>query len=99
MLVTQAHLFKPTFPASKERMLGPQAIFFQQGDYHAHLRGFPGQTAQDRLANPAWHLHAGAPPQSDMVVPYSMLLNLASAARADRDVSASGRPSGTTAEK
>ncbi|GJN21965.1 hypothetical protein PR202_gb09489 [Eleusine coracana subsp. coracana] len=34
VLVTQAHLFKPTFPASKERMLGPQAIFFQQGDYH-----------------------------------------------------------------
>ncbi|KAG8059723.1 hypothetical protein GUJ93_ZPchr0002g22966 [Zizania palustris] len=38
VLVTQAHLFKPTFPASKQRMLGPQAIFFQQGDYHAHLR-------------------------------------------------------------
>jgi (+)-abscisic acid 8'-hydroxylase len=38
VLVAQAHLFKPTFPASKERMLGPQAIFFQQGDYHAHLR-------------------------------------------------------------
>ncbi|KAG0534508.1 hypothetical protein BDA96_04G286000 [Sorghum bicolor] len=38
VLVTQAHLFKPTFPASKERMLGPQAIFFQQGDYHTHLR-------------------------------------------------------------
>ncbi|KAL5212235.1 hypothetical protein ABZP36_023082 [Zizania latifolia] len=38
VLVTQAHLFKPTFPASKERMLGPQAIFFQEGDYHAHLR-------------------------------------------------------------
>jgi (+)-abscisic acid 8'-hydroxylase len=38
VLVTQAHLFKPTFPASKERMLGPQAIFFQHGDYHAHLR-------------------------------------------------------------
>ncbi|CAL5019061.1 unnamed protein product [Urochloa decumbens] len=38
VLVTQAHLFKPTFPASKERMLGRQAIFFQHGDYHAHLR-------------------------------------------------------------
>ncbi|XP_062222283.1 abscisic acid 8'-hydroxylase 1 [Phragmites australis] len=38
VLVTQAHLFKPTFPASKERMLGPKAIFFQQGDYHTHLR-------------------------------------------------------------
>lgn len=38
VLVTKAHLFKPTFPASKERMLGRQAIFFQQGDYHARLR-------------------------------------------------------------
>ncbi|KAG6525753.1 hypothetical protein ZIOFF_015720 [Zingiber officinale] len=38
VLVTQAHRFKPKFPASKERMIGPRAIFFQQGDCHAHLR-------------------------------------------------------------
>ncbi|GLJ21424.1 hypothetical protein SUGI_0394590 [Cryptomeria japonica] len=38
VLASQAHLFKPTFPASKERMLGPQALFFHQGDYHAQLR-------------------------------------------------------------
>lgn len=38
VLVTKAHLFKPTFPASKERMLGKQAIFFHQGDYHTKLR-------------------------------------------------------------
>lgn len=38
VLVTRAHLFKPTFPASKERMLGKQAIFFHQGAYHAKLR-------------------------------------------------------------
>ncbi|XP_065872264.1 abscisic acid 8'-hydroxylase CYP707A2-like [Euphorbia lathyris] len=38
VLVTKAHLFKPTFPASKERMLGKQAIFFHQGDYHNKLR-------------------------------------------------------------
>ncbi|KAJ8774219.1 hypothetical protein K2173_009650 [Erythroxylum novogranatense] len=38
VLVTRAHLFKPTYPASKERMLGKQAIFFHQGDYHAELR-------------------------------------------------------------
>ncbi|KAL0297433.1 UNVERIFIED_CONTAM: Abscisic acid 8'-hydroxylase [Sesamum radiatum] len=37
VLVSKAHLFKPTFPASKERMLGKQAIFFP-GDYHAKLR-------------------------------------------------------------
>ncbi|XP_042485648.1 abscisic acid 8'-hydroxylase CYP707A2-like [Macadamia integrifolia] len=38
VLSTRADLFKPTFPASKERMLGRQAIFFQQGDYHMKLR-------------------------------------------------------------
>ncbi|KAK9076048.1 hypothetical protein SSX86_004380 [Deinandra increscens subsp. villosa] len=38
VLVTKSHLFKPTFPASKERMLGKQAIFFHQGDYHFKLR-------------------------------------------------------------
>nr|ARJ31352.1 ABA 8'-hydroxylase 2 [Epimedium pseudowushanense] len=38
VLVTKANLFKPTFPASKERMLGRQAIFFHQGDYHNKLR-------------------------------------------------------------
>ncbi|KDP23025.1 hypothetical protein JCGZ_01688 [Jatropha curcas] len=38
VLVTRAHLFKPTFPASKERMLGKQAIFFHQGEYHTKLR-------------------------------------------------------------
>ncbi|KAI3713682.1 hypothetical protein L1987_72268 [Smallanthus sonchifolius] len=38
VLVTKSELFKPTFPASKERMLGKQAIFFHQGDYHSKLR-------------------------------------------------------------
>ncbi|KAH7314920.1 hypothetical protein KP509_21G027300 [Ceratopteris richardii] len=38
VLVTQAHLFKPTFPASKQRMIGPQALFFHEGPYHAKLR-------------------------------------------------------------
>ncbi|XP_057965834.1 abscisic acid 8'-hydroxylase CYP707A2-like [Malania oleifera] len=38
VLVTKANLFKPTFPASKERMLGKQAIFFHQGEYHVKLR-------------------------------------------------------------
>ncbi|CAN0840499.1 Abscisic acid 8'-hydroxylase 1 [Linum grandiflorum] len=38
VLVTMSNLFKPTFPASKERMLGRQAIFFHQGDYHSKLR-------------------------------------------------------------
>lgn len=38
VLGTQAHLFKPTYPRSKERLIGPSALFFHQGDYHARLR-------------------------------------------------------------
>jgi lysyl-tRNA synthetase class 1 len=52
-------------------------------EYHAHLRAFPGQDLDVQLASPAWHIHGGHPPASDMVVPYTMLLNLASAANAE----------------
>ncbi|XP_027331128.1 abscisic acid 8'-hydroxylase CYP707A1-like [Abrus precatorius] len=38
VLVTQAHLFKPTYPKSKEHLIGPCALFFHQGDYHMRLR-------------------------------------------------------------
>ncbi|XP_043690757.1 abscisic acid 8'-hydroxylase 2-like [Telopea speciosissima] len=38
VLVSQAHLFKPTYPPSKEKLIGPEAIFFHQGDYHSMLK-------------------------------------------------------------
>ncbi|KAE8653258.1 abscisic acid 8'-hydroxylase 2 isoform X1 [Cucumis sativus] len=38
VLVSKAHLFKPTYPPSKERMIGPQALFFHQGPYHSYLK-------------------------------------------------------------
>ncbi|KAF2321152.1 hypothetical protein GH714_034613 [Hevea brasiliensis] len=38
VLVTHAHLFKPTYPKSKERLIGPSALFFHQGEYHNQMR-------------------------------------------------------------
>lgn len=38
VLVSHAHLFKPTYPPNKERMIGPSALFFHNGDYHTLLR-------------------------------------------------------------
>ncbi|KAI4298455.1 hypothetical protein L6164_032012 [Bauhinia variegata] len=38
VLVTHAHLFKPTYPKSKEKLIGPSALFFHQGDYHTRVR-------------------------------------------------------------
>jgi lysyl-tRNA synthetase class 1 len=51
-------------------------------EYHQQLRAYPDQDAAARLANPVWHIHHGQPPASDMVVPFAMLLNLASVAGA-----------------
>lgn len=52
-------------------------------EYHQHLRAFPGQDMAARLNNPVWHIHGGTPPQSNMVVSFAMLLNLASVAAAE----------------
>ncbi|KAH7838843.1 hypothetical protein Vadar_031861 [Vaccinium darrowii] len=38
VLVSQAHLFKPTYPPSKEKMIGPEALFFHQGAYHSRIK-------------------------------------------------------------
>jgi lysyl-tRNA synthetase class 1 len=51
-------------------------------DYHQQLRAFPAQTVEQQADNPVWHIHAGRPPESRMVVSFAMLLNLASVAGA-----------------
>lgn len=38
VLVNNVELFKPTYPKSKEKMIGPAALFFHRGEYHNHLR-------------------------------------------------------------
>ncbi|EIE50253.1 lysine--tRNA ligase [Salipiger aestuarii] len=52
-------------------------------EYHQQLRAYVDQDAKARLANPVWHIHGGDVPESRMLVPFSMLLNLASAAGAE----------------
>ncbi|HEY9037372.1 MAG TPA: lysine--tRNA ligase [Roseovarius sp.] len=53
-------------------------------EYHQQLRAYAGQDTAARLNNPVWHIHGGDVPESRMVVPFSMLLNLASVAGAER---------------
>ncbi len=52
-------------------------------EYHQQLRAYHGQDAAAQLNNPVWHIHGGDVPESTLVVPFSMLLNLASAAGAE----------------
>lgn len=69
-------------PKSAKRMyfdVIPKAV----DEYHQQLRAYVGQDDKARLNNPVWHIHGGDVPESDMVVPFAMLLNLASVSSAE----------------
>ena len=48
-------------------------------EYYTYLSAYFRQDWKERLGNPVWHMHNGNPPQIDLPVPFSMLLNLATA--------------------
>ncbi|MFZ1884202.1 MAG: lysine--tRNA ligase [Rhodoplanes sp.] len=52
-------------------------------EYQQYLDAYPRQDARQRLANPVWHIHAGAPPKADVPISFTMLLNLVSASNAE----------------
>ena len=52
-------------------------------EYHQHLKSFKVQSIDDRFSNPVWHIHGGRPPESDLTISFSMMLNLVSASGAD----------------
>jgi lysyl-tRNA synthetase class 1 len=51
-------------------------------EYHQQLRAYPGQDMAGQAANPVFHIHGGQVPASSLIVPFQMLLNLASVAGA-----------------
>ncbi|MEM9394859.1 MAG: lysine--tRNA ligase [Pseudomonadota bacterium] len=51
-------------------------------EYHQQLRTYPDQELKAQLNNPVFHIHGGDVPASNLVVSFSMLLNLASVASA-----------------
>ena len=59
-------------------------------EYLAHLDGYARQDAARQLANPVWHIHAGAPPAPEALgggagttVSFALLLNLVSVANTE----------------
>ncbi len=61
-------------------------------DHLSFLETYPRQEWKERLGNPAWHIHSGAPPESEALVrdgeaqtgvSFAMLLNLAAVANTD----------------
>ena len=51
-------------------------------EYFKFIEAFGRQGPKDRLDNPVWHIHAGAPPAVSIPVTFALLLNLVSASNA-----------------
>jgi len=51
-------------------------------EYLQSLDGYSRQGGKERLGNPVWHIHNGAPPAADNPVPFAMLLSLVTASNA-----------------
>lgn len=52
-------------------------------EYHQQLRAYDTQDLKSKATNPIFHIHGYNAPKSDMVVPFSMLLNLAAVANVE----------------
>jgi len=56
-------------------------------EYFTFAQKYAAMPVEQKLQNPAWHIHSGDVPAIDMPVPFAMLLNLVSASNAEnRDV-------------
>jgi lysyl-tRNA synthetase class 1 len=56
-------------------------------DYLRFLDSYPELDEVEKLANPAWHIHAGQPPREVVPVTFALLMNLAGACNSeDREV-------------
>jgi lysyl-tRNA synthetase class 1 len=52
-------------------------------EYLQFISAYPSQDAKGKIENPVWHIHAGAPPSSELPISFALLLNLVAASNAD----------------
>ncbi|EAV44670.1 lysyl-tRNA synthetase [Roseibium aggregatum IAM 12614] len=52
-------------------------------EYYTFVQKYEQMPVEQKLQNPAWHIHSGNIPKIDMPVPFAMLLNLVSASNAE----------------
>ncbi|MBY0564254.1 MAG: lysine--tRNA ligase [Hyphomonadaceae bacterium] len=52
-------------------------------EYLAHVEAYAKQNLAEQLENPAWHIHAGAPPKDLSPISFALLTNLVSASNAE----------------
>ncbi|MDO9381392.1 MAG: lysine--tRNA ligase [Hyphomicrobiaceae bacterium] len=75
-------LFMFQKPRSAKRLyfdVIPRAV----DEYLQFIAAYPGQEGKQQIENPAWHIHAGEPPQAELPITFALLLNLVSVSNAE----------------
>ena len=75
-------LFMFQKPRSAKRMyfdVIPRAV----DEYLQFIAAYPNQEGKAQIENPAWHIHAGHPPQAELPITFALLLNLVSVSNAE----------------
>jgi lysyl-tRNA synthetase class 1 len=52
-------------------------------EYLAYLAAYRQEEPKAKLENPAWHIHAGTPPEAELPIGFALLLNLVSVSNAE----------------
>lgn len=52
-------------------------------EYLSFVESYHGQNIAEQIENPAWHIHAGAPPKDLTPISFALLMNLVSASNAE----------------
>ena len=71
------------YPNPKELKLYSEVVPKTVDEYLSLLEKYQSQKDKDKISNPVWHVHNGTPPKEKIIMPFSMLLNLAGSSNAD----------------
>ena len=52
-------------------------------EYLSLIEKYQNQEEKEKLSNPVWHIHNGKPPKENILMSFSMLLNLVGSSNAD----------------
>ncbi len=66
----------------RAKKLYPEVVPKAVDEYLSSIEKYSNQKSNERILNPAWHVHSGSPPKEKIVMPFSMLLNIVGSSNA-----------------
>ncbi len=71
----------------RAKKLYPEVVPKAVDEYLSSIEKFFNQKSNEKILNPVWHVHNGAPPKEKIIMPFSMLLNIVGSSNAkNKDV-------------